>query len=108
MKNKKRILVFSDVHFSVRTKIGERRWYYPMERMLPGKLANLFLQYWDFETQRCFQKMLDRASRLKPFNFLIDLGDGTPGDSQRGLITEKTQQEYLRYRKFIDKSKPES
>lgn len=108
MKEKIEILVFSDVHFSVNTKIEEARWYPPAERILPERIALKYLRRIDGQTQKCFYEMLSRASRLKLFDYIIDLGDGTPGTNQRGIITLKAVKERLLYQKIISEFFPET
>lgn len=108
MKRKKRILTFTDAHFSVDTKIEEARWWPPAERILPEKIANKYLQRIDSLTQECFYEMLSQASKLKPFDCIIGFGDGTPGTNQRGIITDKAMKERLRYREIIDEFFPKT
>ena len=98
MEDKKRILIFSDVHHSIDSKKEETEWFSSMEKFLPGKIADFYLRYWDNLTQSCFQKMLEKASRLKPFGYLFDLGDSAPIWRQNGLSAT----EAIRYVQAID------
>jgi len=106
MEEKIEILVFSDVHYSMDTRIEEARWWPPAERILPEKIALKYLQRIDGQTQKCFYAMLKQASSLasgsKLFDCILELGDGTPGTNQRGIITQKAVEERLFYKKVID------
>jgi hypothetical protein len=112
MKEKIGILVFSDVHFSMDTKIEEARWWPPAERILPEKIALKYLRRIDGQTQKCFYEMLKQASALasglKLFDHIIELGDGTPGTNQRGIITQKAAKERLLYQRIISEFFPKT
>ena len=96
-----KILLITDVHYSERSEEQEERWFPAKIKKMPKKKIDDYLKYWDGLTQRAFRKLLKKTKSQGPFDFLIDLGDGTAGTNQRGLVTKKAREERQKYDQLI-------
>jgi hypothetical protein len=94
-----RILLFSDPHFSVDSRIEEESWFPPICNLLQkidrrlhleASLVEKFLKFWDRITQKNMRLFLKKASLLGPYDYIFGLGDYTPGTNESGMVTEKS------------------
>jgi len=100
-----RILLFSDPHFSVDSKIEEEKWFPPICSLLSrfsDKMVERFLRFWDNITQKAFVKMLKVSKHYAPYNFVVGLGDYTPGANESGMLTFKTVEQYRKFENILN------
>ena len=99
----KKILFFSDPHYSVNSEIEEEKWFPPicawLEKIqkkfkLQANLVEKFLSFWDKLTQKKTELMFEKAFQSGPYDFIIGLGDYTPGTNESGMITEKSVEQF--------------
>ncbi len=93
-KNVCRIALFSDPHFSVDSQEREEKWFPPLCNIMPKWMTKKFLKFWDNFTQHSFTTLLMRLGAFTPFDLVIGCGDYTPGTNERGMITNKSVEQY--------------
>jgi len=102
----KKILFISDPHYSLRSEKEEDKWFPPicdfLEKMGWHEAIKRFLNFWDVVTRRAFELMLKKAKTLEPYDLAIGLGDYTPGANERGMLTQKTQFQFIHFKNLFD------
>ncbi len=106
MKGKKRFIVFSDLHFFRGTDLKEKQGLLTLKERIALKILNFIWPDKESLCQEYFWKMLDKASELEPFDYLLDLGDAIFGSNNQGLITEQDCQKRKIYNQMIDDGFP--
>lgn len=106
-----RILLFSDSHRGVESKLYEERWFPPFcnffERIkgklfLPEDLTEKFLALFDNMTQDSFSKMLYEAEKSKPYDLILGLGNYTPGANESGMLTPKSRHQFFQFLSLLN------
>lgn len=109
------LIVFSDAHFSVDSRIEEERWFPPQCRWLDAlehragigeNLVKRFLEWWDRKTQQGVSELISRAAAYQTVQAIISCGDETPGTNESGLVTEKAREESQEFSKRIKRAFP--
>jgi hypothetical protein len=98
-------LLYSDIHLSSRSVIGQERWYPPVCTVLkklegiilPKGASQRFLDSFDRETKKSMDVFLSDASKQGPFDFTIGFGDYVAGDNESGMIGESIL-DYLHFK----------
>ncbi|MCD6150011.1 metallophosphoesterase [bacterium] len=101
-----RILLFADSHFSVDSKIEEEKWFPPICSLLSrfsDKMVGKFLKHWDEVTQKRFIKIVRNAYNHGPYNYMLGLGDYTPGANESGMLTPKTIKQYREFENILNR-----
>ena len=110
-----RILLFSDPHYSVDSRIEEEKWFPPictwLEKIqkkfkLQTNLVEKFLSFWDRLTQKKTELIFEEAKKHGPYDFIIGLGGYTPGTNESGMITKKSVEQFMIFKKLFHKYFP--
>ncbi len=92
----KRILVFSDPHWSLNSAINEKRWW-PHRR----GLNEISLKCWDWITRLDFEAVMLTAKKFGPYDQVLSLGDNVPGVGERGLCNNRAVREYRDFMRVV-------
>lgn len=99
-----KVLLLSDVHYSVDSKVHERRWFpwvVSFIGLFSSRLPVKFLSWWDNYSQQQFEKVAQHAQNSN-YELAVCLGDMTPGVNERGLVSKKAIKEARLARNSID------
>lgn len=99
-----RILLFADVHFSVNSEPEDERWFPPQVARMSSQRAKEFLSRWDEKVAEAYKRFLARAREFGPYDLIVSLGDNTPGDNERGMLTEKARKQWDMFRQKLEES----
>jgi len=94
-------LLFSDPHFSIDSKKYEEKWFPPLCNIMPKRMTEKFLHFWDSLTQNAFEKMLKKSKNYGAFDLIIGCGDYTPGVFESGMVTNNAIWQYKAFNELL-------